>query len=195
MCENKLKPQKRSKTLKNKENIADRLSEAMAARNMRATDLSRSARVSTGYLSRILSGDIENPSKHIKAMAEALRVSESWLQYGVGPTERSEELTIKIFEFNDGVINSKGSISVSKKYKGCEAYICNISDEKYVAVVNKKKFGSGLFVINNEHHLTIAIRIDMLSEVKWSVLEDTSSKISPIGKVVSLWEYVEDENS
>ena len=183
--------------MKSKEKISDRLKEAMTARNMRAVDLARTAKVSTGYLSRILSGDIENPSKHVKSISEALRVSESWLQFGTGPTERGEDITLKVFSLSHDGVHVTGSVSVHKDHKGCEAYICNISSERYMAIVNKSSFGSGLFVINDGVSFTVAIRIDTLNEIEWSYFhrEGEEKKFSVIGKVIKLWRYEQDESS
>ena len=69
--------------------FSDRLREALELRNMKPSVLSYKTGISESALSHYLKGDYEPKAKKLRLLAEALRVSESWLS---GYAEKTAEI-------------------------------------------------------------------------------------------------------
>lgn len=86
-------------------NIKDRLSEALKARNMTPAELARRSGVDKGSISRYLSGKFEPKQSAVLSMAKALNVSPSWLLGYDVPIE--PDYTVKLDEDNLVVLIDK----------------------------------------------------------------------------------------
>lgn len=86
-------------------NIKDRLSEALKARNMTPAELARRSGVDKGSISRYLSGKFEPKQSAVLSMAKALNVSPSWLLGYDVPVE--PDYTVKLDEDNLVVLIDK----------------------------------------------------------------------------------------
>lgn len=71
--------------------IKDRLNEALVIRDMTGADLSRRCGLNKGAISKYRKGDVIPKQNAIGAMAQALRVSPSWLMGYDVPMEPSNE--------------------------------------------------------------------------------------------------------
>ena len=81
--------------------FAERLREALKLRDIKPSVLSYKTGISESALSHYLKGDYEPKAKKLKLLAEALRVSESWL---CGYAEKSAELRADTDSVGEDVI-------------------------------------------------------------------------------------------
>ena len=73
--------------------IKERIKEALIARDMTASDLARKSGLNKGAISKYLKGDVIPKQTAIGQMAEALRVSPSWLMgYDVPMESQSQRI-------------------------------------------------------------------------------------------------------
>jgi transcriptional regulator with XRE-family HTH domain len=83
-------PQSKKKD-QDRQNFASRLSDAIQLRGVRKSALAEAANVDPGYVSKLLSGERENPSVLIlRAIADTLAVHTRWLLSGEGPRDLTE---------------------------------------------------------------------------------------------------------
>lgn len=77
--------------------IKDRIKEALEIRNMTASDLANKSGLNKGAISKYLKGTVTPKQGAIGAMAEALRVSPSWLMgYDVPMESKFQKMSAEL---------------------------------------------------------------------------------------------------
>lgn len=121
-----------SQTMLMNSSFADRLRQALAFRDVKQNDLEERAPLASGYASRLLSGQRDNPTnKTIKKIATFLRVRENWLANGEG----------SMVEPDDEIADA-GDISTAPTYETsheAERYDALPQWPHYVAYVKRKE--------------------------------------------------------
>lgn len=162
------------------EQFNERLKEALFARGFNAAELARIIGVSNGYMSNLLSGYIARPHKHLISIAEALRVRPEWLLNGYGDPNLDDnkhlvEVPLYKFVHND---QKKRYIKIiqlpeiallphSDGLYGVQIPPNEIFANSTLAVINEKLKGSRLFLLRCGGALTISMRIDDITSIRW----------------------------
>ena len=99
----------------------DRLYEALAARNMKAIDLSKATGLSRGAISQWLSGKANPKQDKIYIMSKALNVSAAWLMGKDVPMNESVTSNNISIGTNNGAVSGNGNATVIE---------CPLTDDK-----------------------------------------------------------------
>lgn len=188
-------------------NLHKRLREAIVARGMTPAELARQVGVSNGYVSKLLSGDINQPKKNLPAICKALSIRESWLLTGKGDanleyfnTEKNLPVYqidkygnfVHLFELKvqNVAVSAKSDICVIKVNKN------ELIDNAYF-VIDKKGIGTGIFLISFKDKIITSSRFDLLNKVVWihnSIQPPEENNFLVIGKILQFYSIDGEEN-
>ncbi|CAM3967949.1 helix-turn-helix domain-containing protein [Vibrio aerogenes] len=167
--------------------IGDRLRYIMKMRGVNATTLARDLDLGTGHVSNIMTNRIQAPKKHLPAIAEYLQVTQSWLLTGEGTCEGVPVALYPVYEINAGKRTPACMCRVAgmTEKDGTYGVISDSLPDNTLLIVSPATSGDGLFLIEDEvQGCVIARRTDLITELKWTYLSDTTpQKPSVTGKI------------
>ncbi|NDK98884.1 helix-turn-helix domain-containing protein [Photorhabdus bodei] len=179
------------------------LKEALQLRGMTPIKLADKIGVQGGYISKLLSGQINN-TKYIDAISECLNVNVTWLKSGDGlPVVGTEThyvdipLYTSVDEYSKKSYIKMARIPYLRTNKGDDLFAISMShndlfEEGATMVVNKHGKGNGFFLIEDNKELFISSRFDNINSLNW--LHHTNKKSIAIntakilGKIVAFYE-------
>ncbi|WP_198672736.1 helix-turn-helix domain-containing protein [Photorhabdus sp. CRCIA-P01] len=164
----------------------ERLKEALQLRGITSTQLAHQIGVQGGYISKLLSGQI-NKTKYIDAISESLNVNVTWLKSGDGlPVVGTEThyvdipLYTSVNEYSKNSYMKMARIPYLRSDKDDDLFAISISqndlfEEGATLVVNKHGKGNGFFLIEENKELFISSRFDNMNSLHW--VHNTNKKI------------------
>lgn len=181
-------------------NLHKRLREAIVARGMTPAELARQVGVSNGYVSKLLSGDINQPKKNLSAICKALSIRESWLLSGIGDANLeyfSAEKNLRVYQIdNHGNLEYLFDLNIQNVKTSSKSDICvirvtqnELMDDAYF-VIDKKGIGTGIFLIFSKSKIIISSRFDLLNKVVWihnSIQPPEENNFLVIGKILQFY--------
>jgi len=174
-------------------NVGNRLKEVLKMKGISASQMAQELIVGKGHISNIINGRIQNPKKHLPAIADYLKISSSWLLTGEGSPDAGFDgftsylsiYTMK--QFNKeclGIFKISGMTFTEHHYG-----IIDIPSfqEDNLLILNSRTQGDGYYLVENHQKYSLAQRTDKLSHIEWHYLSDISSQTPVVlGKIEAI---------
>lgn len=170
--------------------IGDRLSDAIAISGLTAYQVAKATNIGRGYLSRLLSNQIQNPKKYLSVLAAYLNIREEWLTTGRGEGQikppNKYQFIVKVFVSDKDIRTGEAHFNyLPIRPADYDAYYFPVatdyfSDHTFLLVEKHYSGGGGIFLGLKDNKHILVIRQD---SIDGSVFFNKDSNTQLLGRI------------